>query len=75
MAKVPSTTSKPIQQALAAWATAVEAVLQDINRIAKGGQSNPAMTGELMAAVEAARQRCEEVDPCDAPLISTKLGL
>jgi hypothetical protein len=75
MAKIPATTSKPIQQARAAWETAVEAVLQDINRIAKGGQSNPAVTGELMTAVEVARLRCEEVDPCDASLISTKLDL
>lgn len=74
MATIPVTTSKPIQQAWAAWETAVEAVLQDINRIAKGGQSNPAVTCELMAAVEVARLRCEEVDPCDVPLIGTKPG-
>lgn len=68
MTKVPTGPSKPIQQAFAVWVTAVQAVLQDIERIAKGGQSTPEVTGELMAAVEVARQRCEEADPCDAPL-------
>lgn len=55
--------------------TAVEAVLQDVHRTAKGGQLDPAATCELMAAVEFARLRFEEVDRCARPLISTKLGL
>jgi 4-carboxymuconolactone decarboxylase len=42
MTEIPSAPNKPTSEALAVWATAVEAALQDINRIAKGGQSNPA---------------------------------
>jgi len=63
MVNILSATSKSIQQALASWAVAVEAVLKDIDRIAKGGQSNPAVTDELIAAVEAVRQQCEEAQP------------
>jgi len=74
MAKISATMSKPIQQAWAAWETATEAVLQDINRIAKGGQQNLAVMGELMAAVEVARLRFEEVDPCDASLSATPMS-
>lgn len=55
--------SSSIQPALASWIVAIEAVLRDIDRIAKGGNSDPAVTGELIAAVEAARQRCEEAQP------------
>lgn len=31
----------PIQQAMARWSAAIEAVLQDIDRIAKGGAAEP----------------------------------
>lgn len=74
MEKISATTSKPVKQAWEAWEAAVEAVLQDIGRTAKGGQSNPAATYELMAAVEVARLCCEEVDRRGTPLISPKLG-
>lgn len=63
MARISSPRGELIQHALASWAAAVEAVLHDIDRIAKGGHSNSAVTGELIAAVEAARRRCEEVRP------------
>ena len=69
MADIPNTTSKPVQQALRAWAAAVEALMQDVNRIASGGELNPVGRDSLMAAVEAARWRCENVDPCNALFI------
>src|SRR6218665_3478623 len=47
-------------------AVAVEAVLQDVDRITRGGYQDSARTGELMAAVEVARQQCERWDLCDA---------
>lgn len=50
----------PIQQAMARWSAAIEAVLQDIDRIAKGGQPNPTATSDLIAAVQATRLECEE---------------
>lgn len=50
----------PIQQLVENWAAAVEAVLEDIDRIAKGGQSDPAATSTLVASAEAARRQCEE---------------
>lgn len=60
MEAIQSVTGKQIHPALASWAAAVEAVLQEIHHTANGGQSDPAAMGKLLAAVEAARQLCEE---------------
>jgi len=60
MGKKTSSNGIPIQQAMANWAAAIEAVLQHIDRIAKGGQPNPTATSDLIAAAEAARLQCEE---------------
>jgi len=63
MTTTPSTPINPIAQALAAWVAAVEAVMEEINRIAAGGLPAPALMTKLMAAVDAARLRCELSDP------------
>ena len=50
----------PLQDAILAWDAAVEAVVQETYRIAKGGTADSAYLAKLRAAVEAARQRCEQ---------------
>jgi hypothetical protein len=50
----------PLQDAILAWDAAVEAVVQETYRIAKGGIHDVAHLAKLHAAVEAARQRCEQ---------------
>ena len=48
----------PEPQELTQLAMAVDAVLRDIDRIIRGGTTNPALSCELLDAAEAARQRC-----------------
>lgn len=62
MAKLFVAPDKPISNAHLAWEAAVDAVLRDVDRIAKGGQSQPARTGELMAAVDFARLQWERAN-------------
>jgi hypothetical protein len=50
----------PLQDAILAWDAAVETVVQETYRIAKGGMDDPAYLAKLRTAVEAARQRCEQ---------------
>lgn len=66
MKKVLSEISKLIQPALADWSVAVDALLQDIERIAEGGQLDPTETVQLIAALESARLRCEAALPLKA---------
>lgn len=58
MEKDPSLRSGSALPAMVRWAIAVDAVLRDIDRIIRGGTTNPTLTSELLAAVEVARQRC-----------------
>lgn len=50
-------------EALAAWKAANEALLEETIRIARGGLLDAVAMGEFRAAVELARQRCEEAMP------------
>lgn len=64
--RAPRIASGPIpalQLTLAAWATAVEATLRDIDRVARGGLTDPARAAKLLATVEVTRRRCEQADP------------
>jgi hypothetical protein len=49
----------PLEDAILAWDAAVAAVVQETYRIASGVTADPDQLGELRAAVEASRQRCE----------------
>lgn len=49
----------PLQEAVLAWAAAVETVEQEAVRIIRGGPVDRPRVAELLAAVEAARLRCE----------------
>ena len=50
----------PLQEAVLAWAAAVETVEQEALRIIRGGPVDRPRVAELLAAVEAARVRCEQ---------------
>lgn len=50
----------PLQEAVLAWAAAVETVEQEALRIIRGGPVNRPRVAELLAAVETARVRCEQ---------------
>jgi len=50
----------PLQEAVLLWAAAVECVEQEARRIIGGEPVNRPRVAELLAAVEAARLRCEQ---------------
>ena len=51
----------PLEAAVLAWNDAVEAVVRETYRITAGGTDDLAHMAELKAAVETARQRCEQL--------------
>ena len=51
----------PLQEAVLAWAAAVETVEQEAFRIIGGGPVDRPRVAELLAAVETARLRCEQI--------------
>jgi hypothetical protein len=51
----------PLQEAVAAWAQAVEALDAEVYRVTTGGRDDPEVMAQLLNAVEQARFRCEQV--------------
>ncbi len=56
-----------LEMALADWSAAVDALVLDIERVAKGRASDPDVTKGLVDAVEVARKRCEAVRAARPP--------
>ena len=54
--------SPSTQPRLAAWVVAVEAALQDVSRVTRGEQLDQVRAAQLLAAVEIARKKCEQID-------------
>lgn len=54
--------NESVQVALTAFSAAVQAAMHDVDRVVLGGPPDSALVFELLAAVEAARLRCEQVD-------------
>ena len=54
-----SVPSREVRVASAEWQAALAALLSETNRIAVGGQDDPATLARLKATAEVARQQCE----------------
>ena len=54
--------NESVQVALTAFSAAVHAAMHDVDRVVRGGPPDSALVFELLAGVEAARLRCEQVD-------------
>ncbi len=60
-----STPDQELWVALAEWQAALAALLSETNRIAVGGQDDPATMARLKATAEVARQQCETLSQRD----------
>jgi hypothetical protein len=61
MSSLANTRGSPLQDAILAWEAAVAAVDRETFRVAQGGDADPARAADLLAAVELARRRCEQL--------------